>query len=108
MAQRKSKNNVRPEWGGEPEHLLVLAVLEEAIHCYQKYLLATKRRPRRLFREAEEWIMSSDSNLPFSFENICMVVGLDPSYVRRVLHTWRDRTIASDCVRTTGGVGPLV
>jgi hypothetical protein len=51
--------------------------------------------------------MSSDSNLPFSFENICMVVGLDPSYVRRVLHTWRDRTIASDCVRTTGGVGPF-
>ena len=39
--------------------------------------------------------MSGDSNLLFSFEYICAVVGLDPSYVRRLLNTWRDRTIAS-------------
>ena len=95
MIRINPRHKVRVQGGGAPEHLLLLAVLEEALHCYQKYLLATKGRPRRLFREAEEWITSGDSDLLFSFEHICMVVGLDPSYIRRTLYRWRDREIAN-------------
>jgi hypothetical protein len=70
----------------EPEKILLLALLEDAIHCYRK--LAHVRNPaaRRQFREAEEWLMGDGgTGGVFSFENICDVLGMDPEYVRRRL-----------------------
>jgi hypothetical protein len=96
MAEHKCKYNVRAGGTGPPELRLLLAILEDAIHCYRKHLLATNRRRRRLFEDAEGWLMSDDGvELPFSFEQICLVVGLNPSYVRRLIRTWRDRQLAS-------------
>ena len=82
--------------GGPPELRLLLAILEDAIHCYRKNLFATNRLRRRLFEEAEGWLMRDDGvEFPFSFEHVCVVVGLNPSYVRRVIRKWRDRQLAS-------------
>ncbi len=75
----------------DPEKRLMLAIIEEAIACYQKYLCAEKRRGRTLFADAEKWIWDEDSNWIFSFENICEVLGLTPAYVRRGLLRWRER-----------------
>ena len=36
------------------ERLLLIALLQDAITCFQKYLFATRPRSRRLFREAEQ------------------------------------------------------
>jgi hypothetical protein len=33
--------------------------------------------------EAERWLMSLDGDWPFSFENSCVVLGLDPGALRR-------------------------
>src|SRR5262245_45343577 len=41
----------------QPEQLLMLAVLEDAIICFQDNLTATTPRKHSLFREAEEWIV---------------------------------------------------
>ena len=96
MAEYRCKYNVRTGGPGPPELRLLLAILEDAIHCYRKHLFATNRRRRRLFEEAEGWLMSHDAvELPFSFEHVCVVVGLNPSYVRRVIRKWRDRQLAS-------------
>ena len=38
------------------EKRLMLAVLENALDCYQKYILADDRAGRELFEEAAEWI----------------------------------------------------
>lgn len=81
------------------EHQLLIAVLEDAIHCYQKYLHATNKNDRQTFREAEQWIMGRDTTAPqrginktpgFSFENVCDVLGISPDYVRTGLRRWRE------------------
>jgi hypothetical protein len=74
----------------EGEERLMLAVLENATEDFQKYVLATDRRGKELFEEAEEWILESDSPSFFSFENICEHLQLDPDYVRRGFMRWKE------------------
>jgi len=72
----------------EPEKRLILAILEDAIHCFQNNLFAQSVKSKRLFREAEEWIVEVGSDWVFSFENICETLGLDASYMRQGLLRW--------------------
>jgi hypothetical protein len=74
---------------GRPEAALMRAVLVDALECFQKGLVQQGRRARRLAREAEEWLLSDDTNWPFSFVSICAVLGLEPGYLRRGLRRWR-------------------
>ncbi len=71
------------------ERNLVFAVLQDAINCYQSYAFALDRHGQRLFRETEEWLASAE-RVPFSFEHICEVLDLDPSYLRTGLRRWRE------------------
>jgi hypothetical protein len=72
----------------EPEKRLMLAVLEDALACFQKHSSSRGGRGLKLFRETEEWIFREDNDRPFSFGSICEVVGLDPQYVRQGLLRW--------------------
>lgn len=74
----------------QPECRLLWAVLENAVETYMKYVAATGRRGKRLFREAELWISQDDPTWLCSFVSICYVLGLDPDYVREGLARWRD------------------
>jgi hypothetical protein len=76
----------RASYGGERR--LIVAVLEDAINCFQKNLFARDNRGRRLFREAENWLMSADRELPFAFENICEFLSLDAECMRKGLCRW--------------------
>lgn len=73
----------------------MLAILEDAIACFQKYVLARDARGKTLFRDAEEWILEEGSDWIFSFENICEVLGLDPKYLRQGLVRWKERLASS-------------
>ncbi len=73
----------------DPEKKLMLAVLEEAVSCFQKYVFARNRRGKRLFLEAEAWILEEDSDWVFSFENICEALGLSPQCIRGGLLRWK-------------------
>ena len=75
--------------GLERERLLMLAVLEDAIDCYQKYAHTDDLRGRQLFAESYDWIMSPDKRWLFSFENICQIVDMNPDYIRQGLDRWR-------------------
>ncbi len=79
------------------EKRLMLAVLEDAVDCYQKFAFAREARGRELFAEAEEWLFSSDNSWVFAFENICETLELNADYIRRGLQEWRQR------VRANGG-----
>jgi len=79
--------------GLERERLLMLAVLEDAIDCYQKYAFARDPRGRQMFEESCEWVGSTDRGWLFSFENICDTLEINADYVRRGLHEWRDRNL---------------
>ncbi len=74
----------------DPEKRLVLAVLEDAITCFQKTILAKDEKGKGLFRETEEWLMEEDIHWLFSFNNICDVMGFSPDYVRHGLLRWKE------------------
>lgn len=76
------------------EKRLLLAMLEDAVHCFQTYVLARKPHERRLFQEAEEWINSTDLRWFFSFENICEILGIHPGRLRDALQKWKMEHIA--------------
>jgi hypothetical protein len=68
--------------GLDGERRLMLAVLEDAVLMCQRNALARSPDKRQEFREAREWIEAEDTSWPFSFENICSVLGIDAQYVR--------------------------
>jgi hypothetical protein len=73
----------------DPERRLRLAVLEDAIRYFQRYLDATDARQRALYEDAVDWFGSPDRSEPFSFENVCDALELDPDYLRQGLCRWR-------------------
>lgn len=95
----------RKEAGFDRERRLMLAVLEDAIDCFQKYAHTSDLRGRQLFLESYEWIMSPDKRWLFSFENICQIVDMNPDYIRQGLGRWRTENaktgvpLVSDLVR---------
>jgi hypothetical protein len=81
----------RREGGLERERLLMLAVLEDAVDCYQKYAYSRDPRSRQMFDESKEWVGSTDRTWLFSFENICDTLEISAEYVRRGLREWAER-----------------
>jgi len=66
----------------------MLAVLEDAVGCYQKYMDVKSLRESRLFEDACTWIESHDHAYLFSFENVCDTLGFNPEYIRRGIRQW--------------------
>lgn len=64
------------------EIALLYAVLSDAVRCFRQQTGARGRRAQHLMREADEWFFANDYRWPFSFVNICAVLGLDPAYIR--------------------------
>ena len=73
----------------EPEKKLMLAVLEDAVMCFQDNLLTRDKKKRQLFNEAELWIFEERSDRLFAFANVCQELNLDPHYVRNGLRLWQ-------------------
>src|SRR6185369_10408677 len=71
------------------ERRLMLAVLRNALECYQKHLHSTDRTGRELFLEASAWIESTNGHGLFSFESISEALELEPQYLRRRLMLWK-------------------
>jgi len=81
-------------WTKPSEHKLMLAVLDDAVSCFQKYFTAQNKKGTRLFHEAEEWILQQGkSNWLCSFDNICETLDLNPRYIREGLLHWRDHRL---------------
>ncbi len=91
----------------EPERRLAIAVLQDAVDCFQKHLRARDRKTRQLFVEAEQWICSEDRSWPFSFENICDLLQINAEYLRNGLISWREREMSGLNPRVRGKVVPL-
>src|SRR5262249_44070764 len=80
----------------EGEEGFMLAVLDNAIVCFQKYELARSEREKRLFQEAEEWIPEKNSDWFFPFENACETSELYPEYIRRGLLCRKEAKLKGD------------
>lgn len=65
------------------EWKLCRAVLADAIDILKKApVFAREPKGRRLYDDTVFWVASADRAWPFSFENVCEVLGLDPEAVR--------------------------
>jgi hypothetical protein len=76
-----------------PIKRLMLAVLEDAMRCYQTYASSRSPAQRRLFVEAEAWLMDRRADGAFASETVCETLGIDPSYLREGLRRWRVRQL---------------
>jgi hypothetical protein len=90
------------------EHRLLIAIMQDAVECFQKHIHARDSKRRQLFIDAESWISSDDYAGTFSFNNVCDLLGMSPEYLRQGLIDWRDRERTRrrgrllDAVRTSG------
>lgn len=73
----------------DPEIALMLAVLEEAVHNFQKYIFARHAKERALYNDAEEWFFEGVDSEVFSFKNVCETLGYDANYLRKGLIEWK-------------------
>jgi hypothetical protein len=80
------------------EYRLLVAVLADAVRCFQQYAFARDYYGRQLFNEAEQWILGCDvdSEGALSFEYICAVLNLDSECLRQGLRRWREARLRSD------------
>jgi hypothetical protein len=78
----------------EPDARLMLAILHDAVACFQENIDAQDAKKRNLFLEAEQWILNQDKDWIFSFENICEILGLDPEYMRGGLLRWKTKRLS--------------
>jgi hypothetical protein len=72
----------------QPEMRLMLAVLEDAVNCFQDNIFAVNKKRIQLFKNAEDWFMSDDASWIFSFVSICSLLQLEPDYFRQGLNSW--------------------
>jgi len=75
----------------EPEKKLMLAILEDAVACFQKYLFARDSKGKAQFRDTGDWIFQRDDSGVFSFNIVCETLGIEPNYLRRGLEQWQQR-----------------
>jgi len=71
----------------------MLAVLEDAVFCFQKNLVAQTGNKKTLFQEAEDWILEEECEWLFSFENICEALGINAKYLKKGLMGWKRRKL---------------
>jgi hypothetical protein len=78
----------------EPEKKLMLAILEDAVACFQKYAFARDGKGKMLFREAEEWVQEKPGDGIFAFDVVCETLGFDPDYLREGIMAWKEKASA--------------
>jgi hypothetical protein len=88
LAAQQYHDTYRRKIPQQSEIRLMLAVLEDAINCYQDNIFAVHKKRIQLFKEAEDWFMNDDASWIFSFVSICSILNLEPDYFRLGLKRW--------------------
>jgi hypothetical protein len=70
-----------------PEKRLLIAVLWNAILEYQDFLCSGRSGGDAEAQKLRKWFFEPDQMWPFSFENVCAQLDLDPSSIRTRLAT---------------------
>lgn len=85
---------LRQKARAQGERRLMVAILEDAVECFQKHFWARDNRGRQLHADAEQWLLSDDTTWLFSFVNICDILGIHPLFLRRGLVQWKAQQFA--------------
>jgi hypothetical protein len=91
-----------------PVKRLMMAVLEDALRCFQNNADARSGLRQRLFAEAEQWLCGDMGDGPFSFETVCETLGIQPQFLRSGLRAWREQQLAGTSQRRLARRSPVV
>jgi hypothetical protein len=75
---------------------LMLAVLNEALQTYATGLTSRSVARRSDACQVESWTASDSTEWPFSFVNVCTVLGVDPDYIRARMRRLRLTLYSAD------------
>jgi hypothetical protein len=78
---------------GHAERRLAAAVLEDAVHSFQRNHGAKEFHRRLLYWEVEQWFASRSLGPVFAFERVCSVLGLNADEIRSLLRRWVERRL---------------
>jgi len=82
VLQAQMFGDARRDGDASGPRALMLAVLEDAVRCIEEGRWRSHFRARRLAAEAEAWVRCERREWPFSFVNICEVLGFDVDAMR--------------------------
>ena len=68
-----------------PEKDLALGVLKQAAHDLRRFRSATGGVRQELYVDACDWVTANDFSWPYSFVNVCKLLGVCPEVVRAEL-----------------------
>lgn len=71
------------------EQRLMLALLTDAINVYQKGALSPLTRARRLYVDAERWILCDHNDAGLAFGTVCEALGINAALLRRRIVAWK-------------------
>jgi len=91
-----------------PVKRLMMAVLEDALRCFQNNSKARNGPRKRLFAEAEQWLCGETGDGPFSFDTVCETLGIEPEFLRGGLRQWRDQQLAGLLARRLARRSPVM
>ena len=91
-----------------PVKRLMMAVLEDALRCFQNNGDAKSGPRKRLFVDAEQWLCGEVGDGPFSFETVCETLGIEPGFLRNGLKEWRAQQLAGVTTRRLARRSPVV
>jgi hypothetical protein len=64
---------------------MAAGVLKQAKNDLRRFYNGTSQVERELYLDAYRWIMSDDCTWPFSFLNVCEIIGISPAHLREEL-----------------------
>jgi len=88
----------------KPEERLLAALLMDALMQFEKVYSSHDPRGVRTLQELQAWFYSDDDSWPFSFENVCAHLHLEPGAIRSQLARLRrpaDPKVSDDSVPTS-------
>ena len=96
----------------EPIMRLMGGILADAVRSYQRNFEAQGASRRQEFRETRHWLFDAKEDGPFSFEDICEALDIDPRRLRELIIRWeknkrpgdKPRMIRRSAVNTGGRV----
>jgi hypothetical protein len=91
-----------------PVKKLMMAILEDALRCFQNNADARTGARKRLFDDAEQWLCGEGGEGPFSFETVCETLGIEPKFLRQGLREWRAQQLAGVASHRLARRSPVV
>jgi hypothetical protein len=77
-------------YGLSGEQRLMLALLTDALNVYQKGAVSRLTRLRRLYIDAERWILANRADCnALGFTTVCDALGINPELLRRRIIDWK-------------------